>query len=102
MRAPAGACAPASPHAYARCERKPLLHRRESDADCTCRIASAQYQPESVEWAPGYEFLRKGRVGDARSTLSEEQLVEWRQHLAEAFPDGLPECFAGALRAGAA
>ena len=38
-------------------------------------------------------------MGDARSTLSEEQLVEWRQHLAEAFPDGLPECFAGALRA---
>ena len=42
------------------------------DADAIARLTSfeemkadaARYAPVSVEWAPGFEFIRAGRVGD--------------------------------------
>ena len=30
-----------------------------------------RYNPKSVEWAQGYEFLRAGRTGDGAATLDD-------------------------------
>lgn len=35
------------------------------------------YEPVSVEWKPGFQFIRKGIVGDHRTLLSEEQEREY-------------------------
>lgn len=32
----------------------------------------ARYNPRSVDWAPGYEFLRAGRVGDGAAALDDD------------------------------
>ena len=32
-------------------------------------VPQARYEPVSVEWAPGFQFLRAGRSGDHKAEL---------------------------------
>lgn len=62
------------------------------------RAESERYQPESVQWAEGFRFLRKGVVGGGKSHMDVAQLRQWEANLRDAFPGGLPSSMAAALR----
>jgi hypothetical protein len=62
------------------------------------RAESERYQPESVQWAEGFRFLRKGVVGGGKRHMDVAQLRQWEANLRDAFPGGLPSSMAAALR----
>lgn len=45
------------------------------------------YQPQSVGWKPGYEFIRKGQVGDHKKLLSDGQRARFNEQLRATLPD---------------
>ena len=49
------------------------------------------YQPISVEWKEGFEFLRKGEVGDSEGHFGPKEELLISKMLEREFPDGLPE-----------
>jgi hypothetical protein len=49
-----------------------------------------KYQPISVQWKDGFEFIRKGVVGDSASVFSCEQTALFDNMLREEFPEGFP------------
>jgi hypothetical protein len=53
-----------------------------------------QYQPVSVAWKEGFDFLRKGEIGDGRSSLiGEEEEILIKIMLDQEFPLGFPSWF---------
>ncbi|RYG70457.1 sulfotransferase domain-containing protein [archaeon] len=51
---------------------------------------SAQYEPTSVPWRGGFQFLREGRVGGSASEFSAQDHVIFDDMLRRAYPEGLP------------
>ena len=52
----------------------------EVAARCTFASMSAdrgRYEPVSVQWAPGFKFLRAGRTGDHKAELDEAMRARW-------------------------
>ena len=45
-----------------------------------------RYQPVSVGWKPGYQFIRKGTAGDYKALLTPEQVQRYRESLRASFP----------------
>ena len=45
-----------------------------------------RYQPLSVGWKPGYQFIRKGTAGDYKALLTPEQVQRYRSALRQSFP----------------
>jgi hypothetical protein len=52
-----------------------------------------QYEPISVQWKPGYSFIRKGSVGDHKEMFDERKEKMYQDMLQREFPGGLPEWF---------
>merc|ERR1712166_5777 len=50
-----------------------------------------QFEPVSVQWKPGFNFVRKGVVGDSRNVFTPELQAKYSQMLEEAWPEGIPE-----------
>ena len=50
-----------------------------------------KFQPVTVRWKEGFQFIRKGVVGDARSLFSPEQLQRMAAVLADDFGGEVPE-----------
>lgn len=57
------------------------------------------YQPKSVAWKSGFNFLRKGVAGDHRVHLDEEQLRRFDAHLLQS--GGVPSCYPSSVRGSA-
>ena len=51
------------------------------------------YQPVSVKWKEGFDFLRKGVVGDSTTYFHEEEEIAIDKMLRAEFPDAIPEWF---------
>ena len=51
------------------------------------------YQPISVQWKDGFNFLRKGIIGDSCSHFAEEEEMMIDSMLLREFPDGIPQWF---------
>lgn len=51
------------------------------------------YEPVSVQWKEGFEFLRKGTVGDSDDYFSADEESLIRSMLDREFPDGVPDWF---------
>lgn len=51
----------------------------------------SQYEPVSVGWKPGYEFIRKGIIGDSDDIFTEKFREEYQDMIRREFPDGLPD-----------
>ena len=51
----------------------------------------ASFEPVSVQWKPGFEFLRKGVVGDSKEAFGEECKAIFSQMVSEAWPESVPE-----------
>lgn len=49
------------------------------------------YHPISVEWKQGFEFLRKGEIGDSGGQFGAEEELLISKMLEREFPDGLPD-----------
>jgi hypothetical protein len=47
----------------------------------------AQFQPVSVEWKEGYDFMRKGKVGDWSSLFGEEEITLYNAMIASVIDD---------------
>lgn len=70
---------------------------RYSDAVLRCctfeamRADEARYEPQSVQWAPGFRFLRKGGSGDGRRTLAPQSAAvldaDFQAYCAPLHPD---------------
>ena len=45
------------------------------------------YQPQSVGWKPGYEFIRKGEVGDNKKLMTAEQRARFHAQVRGALPE---------------
>ena len=50
-----------------------------------------QFQPISVEWRSGFEFIRKGAVGDSDNLFSPAQHEQFASMLQREFPGGFDE-----------
>jgi hypothetical protein len=50
-----------------------------------------QFQPVSVGWKNGFEFIRNGKVGDSVNLFSPEQHAAFDAMMATEFPNGLDE-----------
>jgi hypothetical protein len=51
-----------------------------------------KFEPVSVQWKPGFNFVRKGVVGDSSAAFDDEQTrALYGQMVADAWPEGLPE-----------
>ena len=51
------------------------------------------YQPISVEWKEGFEFLRKGKIGDSFPHFSDEEEALVNRMIHREFPNGIPTWF---------
>ena len=51
------------------------------------------YQPVSVKWKEGFDFLRKGVIGDSTSYFHEEEEIAIDRMLKAEFPDAIPQWF---------
>ena len=51
------------------------------------------YQPVSVQWKEGFEFLRKGAVGDSKEYFGADEELLISSMLSREFPDGIPDWF---------
>ena len=49
-----------------------------------------KFQPVSVGWKKGYDFLRKGKVGDHKQLLQPNHHKQFNDMLATDFPTGTP------------
>lgn len=49
-----------------------------------------QYEPVSVQWRPGFSFIRKGEIGDHVGLFTEEHESLFNCMLEKEFPAGLP------------
>lgn len=49
-----------------------------------------QYEPISVGWKPGFEFIRKGQIGDSDCIFNEHYRQLFDQMIVKEFPEGLP------------
>ena len=52
-----------------------------------------KYQPISVQWKGGFDFLRSGKIGDSVNYfgIEEEEMID--RMLLKSFPDGVPNWF---------
>jgi len=50
-----------------------------------------RFEPVSVQWKEGFNFVRKGIVGDSEKSFDEETARAFNNFVAEAWPDGVPE-----------
>lgn len=51
------------------------------------------YEPISVQWKEGFEFLRKGKIGDSKEYFGAEEESLIQSMLDRDFPDGVPDWF---------
>jgi sulfotransferase len=51
------------------------------------------YEPVSVQWKEGFEFLRKGTVGDSKEYFGADEELLISSMLDREFPDGVPDWF---------
>jgi hypothetical protein len=51
------------------------------------------YEPISVQWKEGFEFLRKGEVGDSSAHFYAEEELLIEGMLSREFPQGIPDWF---------
>jgi sulfotransferase len=51
------------------------------------------YEPVSVQWKEGFEFLRKGAVGDSKEYFGADEELLISSMLSREFPDGIPDWF---------
>lgn len=56
------------------------------------RAHRAQYDPVSVVWKDGFQFIRKGVVGDHQNSFTPEHMELYNAMLARAFPDVAEAC----------
>ena len=49
------------------------------------------FEPTSVQWKPGFEFLRKGVVGDSKEAFNDECQAIFTQMVNEAWGDNVPQ-----------
>lgn len=55
------------------------------------KVNKHQFQPVSVGWKNGFEFIRNGKVGDNANLFSPEQHAAFDSMMAIEFPNGLEE-----------
>jgi hypothetical protein len=49
-----------------------------------------QFHPVSVRWKRGYEFIRKGAVGDHKALFTDRHHAAFDGMVRAAFPHGVP------------
>ena len=54
------------------------------------RSNKQQYEPISVGWKPGFEFIRKGQIGDSDSIFQAHHRELYDEMIRKEFPEGLP------------
>lgn len=57
----------------------------------------SKFQPISVKWKPGFDFIRKGIVGDGQTLFGPEEEQIFEQMVGSLCPDGAPSWLAGLI-----
>lgn len=52
------------------------------------------YQPVSVAWKPGFDFLRRGEVGDSKTVFGDAENQLFDTMVAQTYPDAIPDWLA--------
>jgi hypothetical protein len=81
-----------SQHIQSNCSREELLE--VILPHCTFSYMKEhkdQYEPVSVGWKPGFEFIRKGVIGDSDEIFQSEQRQKFEEMIRNEFPEGIPE-----------
>lgn len=61
------------------------------------RKDKALYEPVTVKWAPGFQFLRAGRTGDYMSEFDDEMRSKFEVDAERVLGKALKERFLGSL-----
>ena len=61
------------------------------------RKEKALYEPITVEWAPGFQFLRAGRTGDYKSEFTDEMRARFEVDAERVLGKALKERLLGSL-----
>ena len=61
------------------------------------RVEKALYEPITVEWAPGFQFLRAGRTGDYKLEFDDEMRTKFEGDAVCVLGKPLAERFLGSL-----
>jgi len=51
----------------------------------------SNFQPTSVQWKSGFEFIRKGQVNDSKNIFTETEEQYFMQMIQNEFPNNIPE-----------
>ena len=67
------------------------------DVYAQMRKEKVLYEPVTVEWAPGFQFLRAGRTGDYKSEFDDEMRSKFEADAERVLGQTLKERFLGSL-----